>query len=185
MPPVAHRPLTAHDYRDLPEIGPRYQLVEGDLHMAPAPNRYHQGILVFLAGEFSAWLKQNPTGRIYLAPFDVYLTDLNVYQPDLSYFSKSRYAYLTDEGASGAPELVVEILSPSTSKLDLGAKKDIYARTGVLEYWVVDPAVRVVKVYNLAENADTPVATLTEGRVLTSVLLPGLVIGVTDLFAAS
>ncbi|WP_043582397.1 Uma2 family endonuclease [Geminisphaera colitermitum] len=185
MPVAAYRPLTAHDYRELPEYGPRYQLIEGDLHMAPAPNRFHQGILIFLAGEFTIYLKQNQIGKVYAGPFDVYLSDLNVYQPDLSYFSKERYCYLTDEGANGAPDLVVEILSPSTSKYDLGVKRDVYARTGVLEYWIIDPMARVVKVYNLEENADTPVATLRSGRKLASALLPGLSIGVTELFNAS
>ena len=99
---VKHRPLTVHDYRELPDTGRRYQLIEGDLHMAPSPNRFHQNIASNLHGPIWAYLQAKPVGKIYLAPFDVYLTDLNVFQPDLSYFSKSRYSSLTDEGANGA-----------------------------------------------------------------------------------
>ncbi len=182
MSTVIHRPLTAHDYRETPEYGPRYQLIEGDLYMAPSPNRFHQKIAGDIHYEMEHYLRQHTLGVAYMGPFDVYLTDLNVYQPDVCYFSKERYSYLTDEGANGAPDLVVEVLSPSTSKFDLGAKKEIYARTGVLEYWIVDPVAKMVKVYHLADNADTPHATLTVGRTLTTPLLPGFSLQLAALF---
>lgn len=180
---VTHRPLTVHDYRQTPEPGPRYQLIEGELHMAPTPNRYHQKILLNLAHAFRCHLDREPIGQVFIAPFDVYLTDINVYQPDLSYFSKQRYSYLTDEGAEGAPDLVAEILSPKTAKFDLGTKKEIYARTGVREYWIIDPEPRLLKRYRLAENAETPVATLDEQAVLTTDLLPGFELPLAQVFA--
>ncbi len=180
---VTHRPLTAHDYRELPEDGPRYQLIEGELHMAPAPNRFHQTILLRLAQKIQNHLDQHQTGKIFIAPFDVYLTDINVYQPDICYFSEKRYPYLTDEGAAGAPELVVEILSPRTAKFDLGLKKEVYRRTGVREYWVIEPDTKIVKVFRLAENADTPVATLEETDSLSTDFLPGLVLPLATVFA--
>lgn len=169
---VTHRPLTVHDYRELPELGQRYQLVEGDFHMAPAPNRYHQIYVGKIYHAIESYLELHPIGKAYVAPFDVYLTDLNVYQPDVSYFSQQRYSYLTKEGAKGAPELVVEVLSPASVHLDLGLKKEIYTRTGVREYWVVDPETFLVKVYLLAQNSQTPVLTLDKTGTLTSALLP-------------
>ncbi len=170
---VTHRPFTVHDYREIPEVGPRYQLVEGDLHMAPAPNRFHQTYVGKIYSAIEAWLDTHPIGKAYVAPFDVYLTDLNVYQPDVCYFSSEHYACLTPEGANGAPDLVVEVLSPATAHLDLGLKKEIYARTGVQEYWVVDPATQRVKIYDLPENSQAPARTLGKTGTLTRALLPG------------
>ncbi len=180
---VTHRPLTAHDYRELPESGPRYQLIEGELHMAPAPNRFHQDILGRLYYAITHYLQTHKTGRVYIAPFDVYFTDISVFQPDLCYFSEQRYSYLVDEGAHGAPELVAEILSPQTAKFDLGVKKEVYARTGVREYWIIDPATKTVKIYDLGANRETPRTTLPADATLSTSLLPGLTIDLAALFA--
>ena len=104
-------PLTAEDYRLLPEAGPRYQLIEGDLFMAPAPNRYHQDISGYIHFLLRAYLEKHRVGKLYGAPFDVFLDEINVYQPDLVFISKQNFSVLTDAGAVGAPDLVVEILS--------------------------------------------------------------------------
>ena len=181
---VKHRPLTVHDYMQLPESpGKKSELIEGDLFMSPAPNRFHQKVLIRLSSMFWAYLQTNPIGEVYAAPFDVTLTDLNVFQPDLCYFSKSRYRSLTEHGADGAPDLVVEILSPGSAKHDLGVKKEIYARTGVEEFWSVDPVKRTIAVFQLSENSATPRATLMEGKTLTTPLLPGLKLKLRDVFA--
>ncbi|MDR1284426.1 MAG: Uma2 family endonuclease [Opitutaceae bacterium] len=182
MPLVTHRPFTVHDYRELPDNGPRYQLVEGDLYMAPAPNRFHQTYAGKIYSALDNWLDAHPVGKAYVAPFDVHLTDLNVYQPDVCYFSSERYACLTREGANGAPELAVEVLSPSSAHLDLGLKKEIYTRTGVLEYWIVDPDTRLVKVYHLPENSQAPAFTLDKTGTLTTRLLPGFRLPLTKVF---
>ncbi len=181
---VKHRPLTVHDYMQLPEdSGKKTELIEGDLSMSPSPNRFHQDILGRLFGPIWAYLQANPVGKVYSAPFDITLTDLNVYQPDLCYFSKSRYPSLTDHGADGAPDLVVEILSPGSVKHDLGVKKEIYTRAGVEEFWSVDPVKRTITVFQLSESSTTPRATLVAGKTLTTPLLPGLKIKVRDVFA--
>lgn len=92
------RPFTVADYMSLPEHGPRYQLVDGELYMAPAPNRHHH----FISGEIEYamrdYLKRNPMGAVYDAPFDVQLTDTTVVQPDISFSSRARFAYLTEGG---------------------------------------------------------------------------------------
>lgn len=179
---TAPRPFTVADYMSLPEHGPRYQLVDGELYMAPAPSRRHQ----FISGEIEyalrKYLEQNPVGVIYDAPFDVQLSDTTVVQPDISYFSKKRLARLTEHGAEGAPDLVVEILSPKTAVLDLGVKREIYARTGVVELWIIDPAADEVKIYRLREDVQLPATTLGAGGTLSTPLLPGFSIDLARVF---
>jgi Uma2 family endonuclease len=104
-------PLTVEDYRQLPEGGPRYQLIEGDLYMAPAPNRYHQDISRNLLVIIENYLLKHPIGTVYDAPFDVFLDDINAHQPDILYVAKKN-KILTYAGAEGAPDFIIEILSP-------------------------------------------------------------------------
>src|SRR5438309_1123512 len=182
MDRAAARPLTMHDYRELPEGPPYYQLIEGDLEMSPAPGRYHQEILRNIAFIFLCFLQRHPIGRIYFAPFDIFLTDLNVYQPDLVFVANARKAILTERGAEGAPDLVVEILSPKTAKLDKGVKREVYARTGVKELCIIDPTLREIQLYHLTESADVPAATLGEEKEIESALLPGLRISLKEIF---
>src|ERR1051326_985041 len=146
MLPAAPRPLTVEDYRELPEGPPYYQLIEGDLYMAPSPDRFHQDILGNLHFIMRSHLEKRPSGSVHLAPSDVQLTELNIYQPDLYYVSNARRAILNEQGARGAPDLVVEILSPKTAKLDRGVKREIYARSGVEEMGIVDPALKKIEV---------------------------------------
>ena len=176
------RPLTKFDYWQLPEAGPRYQLINGDLYMAPAPNRFHQDISRTIQFEILKYLEREPRGIIYDAPFDVVLTDLNVFQPDLAFFSSGRREVLTEKGAEGAPDLVVEILSASTARLDLDQKRVIYARTGVSELWIVDPAKLEIQVFDLRADPDVPVATLRQNNLLRSKFLPGFELPVSAAF---
>jgi Uma2 family endonuclease len=182
MAQVTARPLTKYDYWELPEAGPRYQLINGDLFMAPAPNRFHQDISRTIQFEMMKYLEAQPIGIVYNAPFDVILTDINVFQPDLTFFSERRRRFLTEKGAEGAPDLVVEILSPKTAHLDLDQKRVVYARTGVDELWVVDPEGEEVRVYHLREDPDLPKVILRSGDVLKTSLLPGLDISVKKIF---
>lgn len=181
--PVTSRPLTYHDYYSLPEHGPRYQLIEGELHMAPAPNRFHQTVSRNLEGILLSYLKTNKIGILYDAPFDVQMTDLNVYQPDILVLKNSRRSLLTKQGLRGAPDFVVEILSPATSELDLGVKREIYARCGVEELWIIEPDARQISVYRLQENRETPAATHSENARFHSTLFPGLEFIASEIFA--
>jgi hypothetical protein len=96
MAQVTARPLTKYDYGILPEAGPRYQLINGNLFMAPAPNRFHQDISRTIQFEMMKYLEVQPVGIVYNAPFDVVLTDINVFQPDLAFFSE-RHAVLSQK----------------------------------------------------------------------------------------
>ena len=174
--------MTRHDYQLLPEGGPQWQLVDGELHMAPAPNRYHQDISRNLGYILLRFLEDHPIGKLYFAPFDVYLGDINVVQPDLLFFANERLAHLTDAGAEGAPDLVVEVLSKRNVKLDRGPKKEVYARFGAAELWLIDPDTAQVEVYRLQDDAEVPQVTLRKQQTLTTPLFPGLEIPLDKVF---
>lgn len=182
MSQVKARAMTVHDYRLMPEAGPRYQLVQGRFYMSPAPNRFHQQIVLNIAYLIRHFLKDNPIGQVYISPFDVFLTDIDAYQPDVLYVSNANAVILTDAGAEGPPDLAIEVLSPKTAYLDKGTKRDVYARTGVKELWMIDPATLKVSVYRLQTDADTPEASYDAQAEFTSPLLPGLTIQCADIF---
>jgi Uma2 family endonuclease len=179
---VAMEPLTVEDYRLLPESGPRYQLIEGDLYMAPAPNRYHQEISGNLFLVLARYLERHRMGKLYTAPFDVYLDEINAHQPDLVFISKKNYSVLTAAGVQGAPDLVVEILSPKTAHLDKKPKRRVFARSGVKELWLIDPEVRQVHVYFLQKDPERAAATHGENDTFASPHFPGLKIRGAALF---
>lgn len=175
--------LTVEDYRNLPETGPHYQLIEGYLYMAPAPNRYHQEIsrnLEFIIGRF---LEKQPLGKMYHAPFDVVLGEYDVFQPDILFVSKERYGILTEAGAEGAPDFIAEILSPRTATLDVVNKKKQYAHTGVAELWIIDPKKRRIEIFHLQENPRHPVAIHGEKSSFESRTFPGLTFEGAEIFA--
>jgi Uma2 family endonuclease len=175
-------PLTVENYKLLPETGPRYQLIQGDLYMAPAPNRFHQEISRNLQFELHSYLKRNPIGKLFDAPFDVYLDEVNVFQPDILIVLNERLGILTEEGAEGAPELVVEILSPKTRRLDLVNKKLEYARAGVKELWIIDPEPRSLTIHLLASDGVEKTRQLGEQDTLSTDLLPGFNLPVETIF---
>jgi Uma2 family endonuclease len=175
-------PLTVAEYKSLPETGPRYQLVEGDLYIAPAPNRFHQDISRNLQGAFDRYLERNPVGILYNAPFDVYLTETDVFQPDLLIVRCENRDILTEAGAEGAPDLIVEILSAKTRQLDVVNKKRVYARLGVKELWIVDPDAEAMNVYRFEEDTSEPVQVLRAGENLRTSLLPGFSLAVDAIF---
>lgn len=175
-------PLTVKEYKLLPETGRRYQLIEGDLYMAPAPNRHHQRISRELEYVLMRYLEEHPIGELYDAPFDVYLTNIDVFQPDILFVSNQNLRILTDAGAEGAPDLVIEILSPKTRELDLEQKRRVYAREGVRELWIIDPEPKTVTVYRFEEDPSAPVLTRTASEKLTSPIFPGLEIDLKRVF---
>jgi Uma2 family endonuclease len=179
---IAAEWLTAEDYRAMPEDGRRYQLIDGELHMAPAPSLYHQTVSWNLAGLLSQYLKKHPVGQAFCAPCDVYLDVHNVVQPDLLLVANAHLGLLADDGIHGAPDLVIEILSPSTALLDTKTKRAIYARAGVKELWVVDPTLRQVHLYDFARDAAKAMRLVEDDETFGSPLLPGLDILAAEIF---
>jgi Uma2 family endonuclease len=175
-------PLTVENYKLLPETGPRYQLIQGDLYMAPAPNRFHQEISRNLQFELHSYLKGNPIGKLFNAPFDVYLDEINVFQPDILVVLNERLGILTEEGAEGAPDLVIEILAPKTRRLDLANKNQECARAGVKELWIIDPIPRTIVIHQFALDGVERIRQVDEENTLSTDLLPGLTLAARTIF---
>ncbi len=142
--------------------------------MSPAPNRYHQVISRNIEFMLLKYLENRPVGDLYDAPFDVYLSRFDVFQPDIVFVKQEHFDVLTDAGIEGTPDFVVEILSPSNAHLDKKAKLRVYARSGVQELWLVDPETRLVHVYYLQEDSEKPAATYGEAASFESPHFPGL-----------
>ena len=183
MPPVRIETelLTVEDYRATPE-GTRYQLIEGELIMSPSPNRYHQDIVLNLTDILRGFLRRQSLGRLYASPFDVYLSDHDVVQPDLLFVTNARLSILAEDGLHGAPDLAIEVLSPSTAQLDKKSKRILYARHGAKELWLVDPLLLQIQVYDFARDTTKPVRLVEENETLSTPLLPGLTISAAEVF---
>jgi Uma2 family endonuclease len=152
-------------------------LIDGEHYVTPSPNTRHQDICGTLYLLIRSWLEDHPVGRVFFAPYDVVLSDVDVVEPDLLYLSNQRAVeVLTPLHAKGAPELVVEISSKATRKRDETIKRRLYERAGVSEYWVVDPEIDVVRVYGREGAGFGRAIELSReaGEVLSSPLLPGL-----------
>lgn len=164
--------LTYESYLKTPD-DERYELLDGMLVMEPAPLTTHQYVLGNLHHAVRSFLDEHNLGEVYISPTDVVLSDTNVMQPDLLFVSSERAHIVTRENIQGAPELVVEVLSPSTAERDKTLKLDLYARHGVKEYWLVDPNAKTVMVLVLGEHGFEAVGTYGEGQTLTSPTLAG------------
>jgi len=150
--------------------------------MSPSPETYHQSIAGCIYSQILRFLEKKPIGEVFIAPLDVFLTDVNIYQPDVVFVSNRRRSMITEHGIEGAPDLVVEILSPGTARFDKGSKRKIYGRTGVRELWLVDPVARLLHVYDLSRNPESPAMTHNEKAVFTTPLLPGLRLRASSIF---
>ena len=186
MAQTAPRKLTYDDLLALPDDGLRHELIDGEHYVTPSPDRTHQRIVTTLVGLLWGYLERTPIGEVFVAPFDVLFSEFDVLEPDLLYISKGRLAQvLTEKNVQGAPDLVVEVGSPSTRRRDEKLKYQVYERFGVAEYWVVDPDLDVVKVHPLVDGryVKAQELSLENGDVLTTPLLPDLEIPLTRLFA--
>lgn len=177
------RPMTLEEFNAIPESNRPIQLIEGNLVVAPAPDRFHQRLSGAIYVAIYLHLEAHPDlGEVYQAPFDVQLPGLNVYQPDVMFFARAHLGQLTDKRAVGAPDLVVEVLSPSSARYDTGKKREVYARFGVAELWIVDPPRRSVSVCRLGQDPERPVRVLTGNDELRIDLLPGFALSLSRVF---
>ena len=175
------RKLTYADYCRTPD-DERYELLDGELIMVPAPSTGHQRIDTKLGWRLAQFVEQKSLGEVFFAPCDVVLSDINVVQPDLLFVSNARAHIITADNVQGPPDLVVEILSPSTAHRDRTLKRTLYAQYGVPEYWLVDPDARTVTVLRLGAAGFTVVAQYGAGDTLTSPTLPGFTVNLDDIF---
>jgi Uma2 family endonuclease len=149
---VQTRPLTYDDLCRMPDDGQRYELIGGELYVAPAPMRPHQRFLAHLHAMLWAYVIEHRLGEAYFSPVAVRLSDHDVVEPDLVFLRQDRLHLYNRRGdIQGAPDLVVEVISPSSEKTDPGVKLELYARSGIPEYWLVNPATKQFQGFVLRE----------------------------------
>ena len=173
--------FTYEDYLNTPE-DKRYELLDGELIMVPSPTWPHQRTELKLGSRLGGFVERNELGETATAPLDVILSDTDVVQPDLLFVSHERTHIITHNNIQGAPDLVVEILSPSTAQRDLTFKRRLYAKHGVKEYWQVNIDDRQVTVLSLGGNDYVVTAIYGSGETLTSPILPGFTLAIDEIF---
>ncbi len=186
-PPPPGVKLTYDDFLLFPDDGLRHELIDGEHYVTPSPNIRHQRISGNLYSAIRAYLREHPIGEIFYAPLDVVLSNFDVVEPDLLYVSQERsHDVLTPMHVRGVPNFVVEIGSKSTSRRDETIKRQLYERSGVDDYWTVDPATDTVRIYRHTSDRFAPAIELRRdaGHALTTPLLPGFAIELTDVFPA-
>lgn len=139
---------TYEDYAKLPDK-PRVELIDGEFLMCPAPNMTHQRLLGHLFSSLRAWVKAHRLGEVFFAPCDVVLSPYDTVQPDILFIDKERSNIIVPKNVQGAPDFVIEILSPGNAARDQVLKRRLYEKSGVREYWIVDPDSRSVRVMRL------------------------------------
>jgi Uma2 family endonuclease len=171
--------LDYDDYAAIPPDGKRYELLEGDVHVTPAPTPLHQWVSKRLQRQLEAYFEVRRLGRVYDAPIDVILTPHDVVQPDLVVVTD--LSQVSARGIEGPPTLLVEVLFPTTLLYDRTTKSRRYAALGVPHFWLVEPAPRRLECYRLEGAAYQRVVVAERDATIESPDWPGLVIRLADL----
>lgn len=176
--------LTYEDYLLFPDDDLRHEILDGEHYVSASPFIRHQDVSGNLYSLLRPFVRARRLGKVYYAPTDVVLSPHDVVVPDLLFVSKERMAIVQEKSVQGAPDLIVEILSKWTRQRDEGIKLDVYGRSGVREYWILDPERETLRVYREAERCLVLAEELSAGRseVLTSPLFPGLEIPLREIF---
>ena len=173
--------LTYQDYLSM-DGDERYELIDGELIMVGAPNEAHQTASVFLVSRMFMFADDRELGKVLHAPYDVILSDTDVVQPDILFVSNERAHIRTPANIRGAPDLVVEILSPSSTSRDWRDKFELYSKHGVKEYWIIDTSNRVVWLALRRGGALEIAGTYGIGDTVSSSVLAGFSVKVDDIF---
>ncbi len=179
--------LTNADYMAMTppaNSGPRYQLINGVLIEMSGASDAHQVFLMWLCSGLLLQVEELGIGEIRIAPYDVHIDEFNTYQPDLLFVSNARRNIFNPDGRgiTGAPDVVVEILSDSTRRRDLNEKLPVYAANGVHEIWIVDLDAATVTVHSGDGTAFAPVRTFAASDTLTSDAMPGVAVDLGPIF---
>ena len=176
---------TYEDYCRLPEDGKIYEVIEGELLMSPAPRTRHQKCCGNLFAALWNYNKSLRMGEVLISPVDLVLPGLGTnVQPDIVFILKERLDHINERCIEGAPDLVVEVLSPWNAKIDRGKKFKVYAKAGVREYWIVDPDDRTVELYVLSENIFKLMGKYQASDNVCSRILPGFEVQVEEICPA-
>jgi len=174
--------MTFSDWLKLPDDGRLYELIEGELLVTPPPSVTHQRISRDLEFALMSYLRRTGQGEVLYAPVGVKLSDEDVLEPDLVVVLAAHSARVGAQVIEGPPDIVVEILSPGTAKRDLGTKRAKYASSGVPEYWIVDPAARVIEVLRLASSGYERYGLFGHADTLHSATLPDFELSLSEVF---
>jgi Uma2 family endonuclease len=174
---------TYEDYAALPADGRRYEIVNGVLVMAPAPTPEHQDIVGEIYVALRAYVKLAGLGRVFMGPLDVQLSSENTFQPDLVVLLNAHLERVAEKKITGAPDLAVEIASPSTAAYDRLTKYEKYAQAGITEYWLVKPTRRAIEVLVLERGEYRSLGIFSGQQTLPSRVVPGLPVMVEQFFA--
>jgi Uma2 family endonuclease len=177
-----HVRFKADDIWDAPDDGNRYEVIDGELYVTPAPGWSHQIALGNLYLAVGSYVRQHRLGYLVQAPTGVALDPESGVEPDIVYVSRERASIISERGVEGAPDLVVEALSPSTAARDRGIKMRRYAAAGIPYYWILDPRTRALEAYRLAAEGYEQVGSFQAGDVFRPELFPGLEIAIDDLW---
>ncbi|MBB1283624.1 Uma2 family endonuclease [Flavisolibacter sp. BT320] len=142
-------------FENLPE-GTLAQLINNQIYISPSPSNSHQKVLDKIYRQLGNYIEEMGLGETRVAPFDIFLNNRNAYQPDILFIANENLSKLKEEGLFGAPDLVIEILSPATKRFDKGEKKAEYERSGVKEYWMIDPADKTAEGFRLQDGEFIP-----------------------------
>lgn len=174
---------TYSHYAALPDDGRRYEIIDGVLYMAPAsPLGSHQRTVGRIFYHLTTYVEFAGLGQIYMAPFDVELAFHTVVQPDVLVLLNASIEKIVPTRVIGAPDLVVEVLSPGTAKYDRSKKYHAYARAGVREYWIADPLARSVEVLTLEGGEYRPVGVFSGEQMVRSRVVPDFPVAVKEFF---
>jgi Uma2 family endonuclease len=179
----ANVPYTYQEFQYLPNDGRRYEIIEGELYVTPAPSTMHQTVSRRLQFALMKQLEEPGVAFIFNAPFDVILSETSVVEPDLLIIRQSRRGSFSKRGFEGPPDVVVEILSPATRGNDVFLKKAAYARLGVAEYWIVDPDLARIEVFRLKEAGYDQGLLFDRSATLSSPSFPQIAVPLEPLFA--
>ncbi len=172
---------TYEDYLQIPDY-PRYELLDGEFIVTPSPSSDHQGVSFELSFLLAEYLRKHKIGRAFAAPMDVVFDRWNVCQPDLLFVSNERARVITPAAIMGAPDLVMELLSPTTQYYDLTKKKELYERFGVLEYWIVDTIAHSITIFSNRNGKFQQTFSGSGSEAAQSEVLPGFSVAVEELF---
>jgi Uma2 family endonuclease len=175
-PPTTLRPLSYEAYAQIPHDGRRYEFLDGEVYVTPAPSPRHQYAVqrLFTALD-SHFATQDTPLLVFVAPIDVILADDEIVQPDIVV---ARPPQVSERGIEGAPHMVVEVISPARRSLDRDVKARRYAAHGVTHYWIVDPTAETVECLQLVEGRYRVQASITHAGTLVVHAFPGLAVEV-------
>ena len=177
---------TYADYARLPDDGMRYEVIRGELFMSPAPRPLHQVVITLISYFLVEFLRVNRLGKSFVSPIDVVLPKQlgDPVQPDIVFIANERLSIVGELNIQGAPDLVMEVLSPSNPEYDRTLKYEIYAEAGVPEYWIIDPHERTIEVFALRDGGYEQLGRYGEGETARSELLDGFTAAIDEIIPA-